>query len=138
MDTGTSILLLPSAAFDTLVGQIEADPNYSALLPQGFLARSQFFPTTASHAELDAQLPAMHLSFPGVNNQAAITVDLPASEAYLMPYSYNGQSGYVSAVTPISANPATTILGNSTMHAHVLIFDRANGQLGYAPHATCP
>ncbi len=64
----------------------------------------------------------MHLSFPGVNHQAAITVDLPATESYLTPYAYNGQTGYLSAVSPLSATPTTTILGNSTMHSHVVIF----------------
>ena len=138
VDTGTSIFLLPSAAFDTLTTSIEADPNYGAVLPKGFLSSSQFLSNSKTQAQIDAQLPAMHLSFPGVGGQAAITVDLPASESYLTPYTYKGQSGYISGISPVSGQSPTTVLGNSTMHSHVMIFDRANSQLGYAPHTTCP
>lgn len=139
VDTGTSIFLLPTAAFDTLTSSIEADPNYSAVMPKGFLSSSQFISAgTAQAQQLDALLPPMHLSFPGVNGQATITVDLPASESYLTPFTYQGQPGYLSGISPVSSKSPTTVLGNSTMHSHVLIFDRANLQLGYGPHSTCP
>jgi hypothetical protein len=90
-------------------------------------------------AEIDAALPALTLTF---GTSPAISVQAPATESYLAYTNESGQSAYCVAIAA-EAQSATTfplaaIVGAPALKSSVVVFDRANGRAGFAPHAACP
>ena len=142
-DTGTSITLIPQTAFDAIVKLVESDQNYLDLFGAGFIANGTSCtpPGKAmSKAQLDALLPTMTLVLPNTTG-GQVSVQLPATESYLTPsFTPSGADCYYPALGSTGALSNTgpsTIIGNAAMHSHVVIFDRANNQLGFAPQAGC-
>jgi hypothetical protein len=138
LDTGTSVLALPSVVFQSVVSVIEGVPAFSTAFAgkTGWLGTTDCHTSTLSAPEMDAQFPALTLAFPsGDGGTSAIT--LKATQSYFPPTISNGSTYYCSG---IFSNPlaAGTILGTSAMLGHMVVFDLAGSRVGFAPQAFCP
>jgi hypothetical protein len=140
LDSGTSALVLPSAAVTTLTAAIAGTSAFQQVF--GADAGAAFLEHTnecldvmQTKAELDAMLPSLALTFG--TGAAAITVQALPTESYL----YTRGGSWCSAFYPLDPTPTlpfASILGSPIMRSNVLVFDRMSGQLGLAPHAACP
>jgi len=137
VDTGTSVMALPSAVFDALSAQVEGSAAFTA----AFGSQSNWLGTTTclssflSRDQLDAQLPTLTLTFPAPNGGTS-TVTMTATRSYLAPTTSDGVMYYCSGV--ISTPVTGTILGSSIMLGQMVIFDLDVNQIGFAPQAYCP
>jgi hypothetical protein len=86
-------------------------------------------------AQIDAALPALALSF---GTAPGLTVQVPPSESYLMQYGPYGWCSTMIAVPSGQQFPLAAIMGAPFMRSFITIYDRANGQIGFAPHTACP
>ena len=87
----------------------------------------------AGKAELDATLPTLTLIFAG-----DVAVTAKPTESYLIPV--GGQS-WCPALQPFSKgckNPIVADLGSPILRSSVVIFERAQSRIGFAPHTPCP
>jgi hypothetical protein len=138
VDTGTSVLALPSAIFDALTSQIEGAPAFATAFAgqTGWLGTTTCLSSSLTTEALDAQLPPLTLVFPSTTS-GMTTITLKATQSYLPPTQSNETTFYCSGVI---ANQGTTgtILGTSVMHGQLVIFDLQADQIGFAPQAFCP
>jgi len=137
VDTGTSIFALGTTAYDALIAAIGSDAAFTKAFGGAsfFGGQTPCVATTATKASLDATLPALTLTF---GSSPAITVHATATESYL--FSYMGQ-GWCSAIQgfPSGPNaPIAALMGAPVLRSNVLVFDRAQKRLGFAPHTACP
>lgn len=139
VDTGTSAFLLNASAYNGLTTALESDAMFKQLFGASFFpaVNSQNLacvPLTQTKAQLDAALPVLTLTFgsgPGVSVKAV------ATESYL--FSYGGQ--WCSALLGADQNtlgPLAGIMGSPVLRSNVVVFDRAQKRIGFAPHAPCP
>jgi hypothetical protein len=140
LDTGSSNSTLPPAAYSALTSAILADPAFAQVFGG---AAAAFFADSANCAQvsqtkeqLDAMLPPLTLTFgssPGVSVQAT------ATESYLLTY---GANTWCPAIVPLAPGPnfpgIAAHLGAPILASNVVIFDRANKRVGFAPHTACP
>jgi hypothetical protein len=142
LDTGTSQFVLSTAAFHALAAAIAASPGFRQLFgPDAADAGTSWFSsmtpcTTAplTKAQIDAALPPLTLTFgsnPGISVQA-----LP-SESYFMPYGGVAWCSSLYAIDPSADFPFAADLGGPVLRSNIVIFDRAKGRIGFAPHAPC-
>ncbi len=140
-DTGANIWSLPPAAFSALTSAIASDPGFASV----FGARAaSFFSSTGNgvalaqnRAELDAALPSLTFTF---GTASPVTMRAGATESYLVTY---GGGSWSPAMQPRTPDQATypgvaAILGATVMQSNVVVFDRVNRRLGFAPHTPCP
>jgi hypothetical protein len=141
LDTGASIWSLPPAALSALTNAIASSPAFSHIFGS---ASSSFFSTTSSRvsltqtkAQLDAVLPPLTLTF---GTAPAVSIQATATESYLVT---DGHGTWSPAMTSRAPNQSTypgiaAILGPPILRSNVVIFDRANKRVGFAPHKACP
>jgi hypothetical protein len=139
LDTGSSGSSLSPATFSVLTGAIAASPAFSTVF--GAAASSFFSGTTCmalpqTKAQLDAALPPLTMTFgssPGVTAQAT------ATESYLLTYGDGKWCPAIVSRAPDADFPGiAAILGAPMLASNVVIFDRANARVGFAPHTACP
>jgi hypothetical protein len=143
VDTGTSVFLLPTAAFNSLAGAIASNAAFSSIFGNG----TAFFASTNSgntmcvapsppqtKAQLDATLPPLTFVF---GSNPSISVTAKATESYLFPYQ-GGWCPTLYAMDPTPSVPIAAIIGAPVLKSNVVIFDRQNKRIGFAPHAPCP
>jgi hypothetical protein len=153
LDSGTSVLLLGQTTFNALTAAIASTPQFTQIVGADAGGANWFQPVndpanpgaqsvncvSGTKEDIDSALPALTFTF-GTN--PAITVQAPATESYLSYTSEEGQTGYCVAIVGIaqSANsfPLAAIIGAPALKSAVVVFDRANGRAGFAPHAACP
>jgi hypothetical protein len=139
LDTGSSYSTLPPAAFSTLTSTIAANSAFSGVF--GANAASFFSSVNTcvrlsqTKAALDAALPGLTLT---LGSNPSISVQATATESYLL-----SRGGLwcpaITALTP-DANSFPNIaahLGAPMLASNVVIFDRANQRVGFAPHRPC-
>ena len=139
VDIGTTALVLPNSAFSALAGAVAANPVFQ----QNFGSASFFggsnciLPSQGlTKAQLDAMLPALTLVVPSLTG-SALTIDLPATESYLLQQDdTQGNAYYCSGIERAAGSP--TIIGANALHTLITIFDRLHGQIGFAPQQGCP
>jgi hypothetical protein len=139
LDTGSSGSSVSPAAFSALNAAIAGSPAFSTIFgasASSFLSGNSCMSLTQTKAELDAALPPLTLTFgssPGVSAQAS------ATESYLLTH---GGGEWCPAITSRAPDAAfagiAAILGAPMLVSNVVIFDRANQRVGFAPHAPCP
>jgi hypothetical protein len=162
VDTGTSVFLLGTTAFTALTTAIGADAGFKQIFgfggsatvdastPDGGVADAAAVDSgngaswftnpencmslTQSKAELDAMLPSLTLVF---GSGPSISVQAAPTESYLMQYDglwcpalYSEAQG--------QDFPLASIMGSPLLRSNVVIFDRANTRIGFAPHTACP
>jgi hypothetical protein len=138
VDTGTSIFILPTPAYTSLTNAITADAGFQAAFGN---SASTFFSggpgnclaVSKTKAELDAALPPLTLTF---GTSAAVTVQAAPTESYLI----QQENSWCSALYGLAAGsegPIAGIMGSPVLRSNVVIFDRANKRIGFAPHTAC-
>jgi hypothetical protein len=143
VDTGTSVLALPPAVFMSLVSKLESNATFATAFPVDggttWLGTTDCFSSPSfSRTQLDSELPAMTLSFPGTGGGSS-SLTLKATDSYLTPTVSSGTTYYCSGIYEnTTATEASTILGTSVMSGHLVLFDVANSRLGFAPQTFCP
>ncbi len=139
VDTGTTALLVPPAVYGPLTAAIAAAPAFQASFGgAGWFSGSACSAPQArpppSAADLDRNLPSLTLVIATDGGTAALT--LGPTESYLLPYAAGGTTYYCPALAQAPSG-ATTILGVAAMRAYVVVFDPANGRIGFAPQDQC-
>lgn len=139
VDTGASVFLLPSAAFTPLAKAIASNSSFKELVgedaswfdnPDGMSCKE----LAVTRSELDARLPPLTLTFG--TDEDAITVRAAPTESYLA--SYEGRwCSTLASFDPSPELPIASILGAPVMRSNIIIFDRENERIGFAPHAPC-
>jgi hypothetical protein len=140
VDTGSSVFLLATPAYDALVQALEADAKFQQIFGADFFLPANQLDThcvtiAQTKAELDAALPVLTLNF---GTSPVVSIKAPATESYLF---FDGKQ-WCTALAGIDQNiltfPMSAIMGAPVMRSNVIVFDRANKQIGFAPHAACP
>jgi hypothetical protein len=138
LDSGGPLFYLPSAVFSAVVAALVADPVF-----QQTVGGADWFSTgscvslSPTRAQLDAMLPQLTVTFgqnPGVSIQAS------ATSSYLSIYPYGGQTYWCPGIAAWDPSWGTDIvadLGGPFLDS-IVIFDRQNQRVGFAPHADCP
>ncbi|HTB72367.1 MAG TPA: pepsin-like aspartic protease [Polyangiaceae bacterium] len=141
IDTGTSVLALPPAIFDSLSSAVEGSAAFTNAFSgkKGWFGTTDCLTSTVGRAELDAELPPLTLAFPGADG-GAVALNLKPTQSYLSTsIGAGGQTYYCSGLYRLQ-NPtgASTILGTAVMQGHLVIFDREGSRLGFAEQTFCP
>jgi hypothetical protein len=137
VDTGTSIFIVPTAAFNSITAVLANDATFKQAF--GNDAASWFANPTScrssslTKAQLDAMLPAMTLVF---GASPGVSVKTLPTESYLVALQGQWCPGML-AQDPGPSFPLAGILGSPVMRSNVVIFDRAQKRIGFAPHAGC-
>jgi hypothetical protein len=137
VDTGTSIFALAQDAYTSLTNAIGADANFTKVFGGAafFAGNNPCAATTETKATLDAMMPALTLT---LGSTSTITVQATATESYLFDA---GGGEWCSAMQgfPQSENyPVGAVMGAPLLRSNVMIFDRSEMRLGFAPHTACP
>jgi hypothetical protein len=139
VDTGTSVFILPTAAFDAVTAALAADEGFQKVFGgsdagASFLSNPEQCTTlTETKAELDAMLPPLTLVF---GTSPSIEVRAVATESYLATY----EGVWCPTLYSIASGPdfpLASIIGSPVLRSSVVIFDRAQGRVGFAPHTAC-
>ena len=135
IDTGTGAYGMSQEAYDATTALITADANFLAHFPKSFFKDDLCVASNlgASPAAIDAALPTLTLAMPSGGVLGGMQVNMAATQSYLQPQSDGSTVRYCSTL----AKTGTTIFGSAFMRSQVLIFDRENGQVGFAPQTTC-
>jgi Eukaryotic aspartyl protease len=137
VDTGTTAFIVDSAAFTSLTTAIAGTPGFTQTFGASAGGASWFSGQTpcgaagTSKAQIDAAMPGLTLTFGG-----GVTLKMPASESYLTSYSGYWCSLLIAAPSG-QQFPLAALLGSPMMRSQIIIWDRAGGRLGFAPHAPC-
>jgi hypothetical protein len=139
VDTGTSVFIVPTSVFNAITSAVAASPNAASVFG-GAGATSTFFASpnncqtlSKTKAQLDAALPPLTLVF---GSNPSISVQAAPTESYLI--SYQGQwCPAIYAMDPSANFPVASIMGSPVLRSNVVVFDRANKQIGFAPHKPC-
>jgi hypothetical protein len=87
---------------------------------------------TQTKDELDALLPPLTLTFKSATGQE-MSAQAAATESYL----YQIQGEWCQAMCGTTLDPIASIMGAAVLRSNVVIFDRVNNQVGFAPHKPC-
>jgi len=142
LDSGGAPIIVPDAAFNTIASTLEADPNVASTLgATWFSATANAFANcvtlTSTPAQIDALLPPLEFTFGATN---PIQVTLQATESYLLYYYVSPtQVTYCQNVIDGQATYGGNFyyLGQTLMNDHVVVHDRANHRVGFAPTSRC-
>jgi hypothetical protein len=138
LDSGGPLFYLPSAVFSAVSAAITADPAFQQTVGGAdWFSAGGCMSLSPTRAQLDAMLPQLTVTFganPGVSIQAA------ATSSYLSIYPSGGQTYWcpgIAAWDPSWGNNIAADLGGPFLDS-IVIFDRQNQRVGFAPHADCP
>jgi hypothetical protein len=140
VDTGTTAFLVPNAVFTSLTNAIASSPGFAHVFGAGtgaswFNSQLPCGAAGTTKAQIDAALPGLTLA---VGKNPGFTIDMAASDSYLVPVT---GYGWCSLLAPVPAGvqfPLAAIMGSPFLRAQITIFDRAGGRIGFAPHTACP
>jgi hypothetical protein len=125
LDSGTTLNLLTSVAYDAVVGAFESQFNFPTVSND---ASTVCFDTSSTTASTIVPSIVFHLQ--SVSGAAPVDFEL-APENILFPYSET-----VSCLTIMSIDSSPSIIGNMAQANHEMVYDRVNGQIGWAS-TTC-
>jgi hypothetical protein len=137
VDTGTSVFLLGTTAYDSLTTAIAKSTQFQSMVGQAsWFAEgcSQQTAFSATKAGLDAALPALTLTF-----GSGATVQALPTESYLVSVTSNVWCPALgSQAQSEDGFPFASVMGAAVLRSSVVIFDRAKKRIGFAPHTACP
>jgi hypothetical protein len=131
VDTGTSIFILNTNAYNSVLAALNADAMVSSVLGSSFLTNGGCEAVQQTKAQLDAMLPALTLTFG--TGASAVTVNAAPTDSYLY---FAGQQDWCVGITGGNVG-AGAILGAPILKSNVIIWDRGNSQIGFAPKTPC-
>jgi len=136
-DTGTSVFLLGSTAFDALTTAIAKSTAFQSMVGTASVFAEGCSESTAfsgTKASLDAALPALTLTF-----GSGATVQALPTESYLVEVQSNVWCPALSSqAQSFQSFPFASIMGAAVLRSSVVVFDRAKERIGFAPHTACP
>jgi len=137
VDTGTSIFALGTTAYNALVAAIGSDAAFTKEFGGAsfFGGQTPCASSTATKATLDSTMPSLTLTF---GSNPAITVQATATESYLFEAEGEGWCSAIQGFDQSAEAPVSGIMGAPVLRSNVLVFDRAQKRLGFAPHTACP
>lgn len=138
VDSGTQIVVMPASPFRALLQVLGANAAFNRYMDlETFESGACMQPREAINRDaLDAALPKLQLRLTQTDGTPA-TLELDASRSYLVPLlDATGGVHYCGAVRE-GDDGDPFILGNPVMRQHVVIYDRANKRLGFAPQQGC-
>ncbi len=132
VDSGGPNLLLPPAAFTALTATIAASPAFAAKFGDAtwFTTQGNCKVLAETRAQLDAELPKLTVAI----GAPAISIELPATAAYLQAFATGSGTQYCQAMYGFSQ---FIDLGNTLIRAGIVIHDREHARLGFAPAQPC-
>ena len=135
VDSGGPNLIVPTAAYTAITTMVGASAAFQADFGSATWLTAHACKTLAkSRAQLDAELPPLTVTL----GQPPVTIDLPATAAYLQSFPVTGGTAYCPAIYDLGGTGFSfTDLGNTLIRAGVVIFDREHAQLGFAHAAPC-
>ena len=131
VDTGTSVFILNTNAYNQLMTALNADPNVASILGSSFLTNGGCEAVQQSKAQLDAMLPPLTLTMG--TGPDAFTINAAPTDSYL--YFAGGQDWCVGVLGGNAG--AAAVLGAPILKSNVVIWDRGNSQIGFAPKSPC-
>jgi hypothetical protein len=141
VDTGTWGFYMATAAYNNLVSAVGSDSATQAIFGQ---LGSSFFDVSScavagsgqSQSQIDAALPPLTVTFPALDG-GSFTLNLPATQSYLLPITSGGTTGYCFAAADSSQINGDTIIGAAALRANITVFDEGNAQIGFVPQSFC-
>ena len=113
VDTGTSIMVMPSAAVNAMISQITSAPGYATLFGTqaltGDASSIDCLTASATPDQVDAALPPFSITLPDTNN-GSFTLTVPATQSYFVP---------ISASTASASRRSTACRRSSAMRSCV-------------------
>nr|HEX4313454.1 pepsin-like aspartyl protease [Kofleriaceae bacterium] len=139
LDTGTSIAFIPTAALNGMTSAIEASAGYQAAFGTQSLTDGEgCVQTTLTGAQIDAMLPPIGVSFPGVGPGNSEFVDLPATRSYLVPEGGGLWCYGMADATQLTGGQFTaSLFGDSLLAAWTTTIDIDDDKVGFAPQQGC-
>jgi hypothetical protein len=141
LDTGGSLFFLPEAVFTALRAQVGSDPTFQRLFggTDWFVSLDACRPMAETRAELDAMMPKLTIAF---GESLEVSILATATSSYLLPVPYEGQTYWCPGIGTLPSGSAgdgvVADIGGALLHSTLVIFDRANKRVGFAPHGSCP
>jgi hypothetical protein len=146
VDTGTVFFAVPQAVYDAITSVVAASRQFQAIFGNAsWFSNPQTNCKVLSQtkAELDAMLPPLTLTF---GSGPSISIQAPATESYIAQYVSGGQDHWCPTLLPMAPLHVvgntylgtSAILGAPVLRSSIVIFDRQNQRIGFAPHTPCP
>jgi Eukaryotic aspartyl protease len=138
LDTGTSLFILQTDAFNAVTAAITADSGFQSAVssdPTWFNNPDNCVSLSQTEAELNAALPPLTLTYG--TGASAVSIQAVATDSYL--YNYGGL--WCPSLYSMAASeefPFAADIGSPVLKSAVTIIDRAGQRVGFAPHAACP
>jgi hypothetical protein len=159
IDSGSNSFILPVPAFQAVKAALIADPSFISIFgsdqsdagtndggsvgdggPDPGSQVDEWFSATnvcasfpQSQQELDSMLPRMTLT---IGTNPSIQIDVPATQAYLSGYHIEPYGDVW--CNSLAAIPGVSVMGATILRSQVVIVDRANRRIGFAPNTGCP
>lgn len=140
VDTGGPAFFVPKNVLDAVVARVGENGEMAKLVqdPTKFFSGGICVASTVTAAQIDAALPPFTLE---LGDGTPIRIDLPASQSYLVPSTeYGSQAnadGWCPGIASIPGPGPAFDIGGSILRSLVVVFDRANARLGFAPSGGC-
>jgi hypothetical protein len=141
LDTGSSVSIVPSAAFSTISQTLSQDAHFQQIFGGSASAATSWFSNpdncvsvSQTKQELDALLPSLTLVF---GSNPSISIEASPTESYLVEYAGHFCPALY-AQDPGPTFPFAADLGAPMLRSSVVIFDREKNRVGFAPHRPCP
>lgn len=156
VDTGEPLLRLPGDAFQAATTAIAGSVNFQKLFggASWFTSATSCAAVAMTSAELDSALPSLTLTF---GSNPSISVQAAATSSYLQAQLGSSGTSWCPGLAPNGSASSgggsggsggsnvdagsvvgpVAIIGDSFLRSSVVIFDRQNQRMGFAPH-TCP
>ncbi len=137
IDTGTSVFILNTDAFDSVTTAITGDSTFQSVVSSSatwFDNNDNCVALSQTKAELDAILPTLTLVY---GTSPTVSIVAVATESYLFSYGNYWCPALYSYASSYDF-PFAAILGSPVLKSSVTVIDRANSQIGFAPHTPCP
>jgi hypothetical protein len=139
LDTGGPMFDLTTPVFDAVTAALAADPTFAKLIGDAswFTTATTCLSLPQTRAELDAMLPKLSLVL-GTTDQ--IEMQATATTSYLIGYDSGGKTVWCPGISPLPPSLGWDVVGDmggAILQSNIIVFDRANQRLGFAPHAQC-
>lgn len=135
VDSGGPSLVVPTPAYTAITTMVGASAAFQADFGSASWLTAHTCTTLAkSRSQIDAELPPLTMTL----GEPAVTIELPATAAYLQSFPTTTGTIYCSAIYgEVGSGSVRTDLGNTLIRAGVVIFDRGRSRLGFAHAAPC-
>jgi cathepsin D len=136
-DTGTSVMLFPTASYNAMVSAITSSEGYKATFGSEPFPTTQCSLTTShSKSDIDSALPPMTVTLNDLDGKP-FTLSLPATSSYLKQFLSTYCSGIADGGTAPADPVPFAVLGDTFLQAFITVFDTENLKIGFAPQKNC-